>query len=164
MTAPPCREVPLNGHIRVASLGQQHINHPHLLPNQAPWARRELGRAWERFRAAPLSKPGHFFVVLFVWGWAGRGSGPAHQHKLWVEALYYDIHTGVREGSILSPLLYILFIDGLLDELSKSNLGVRLRNRLTGELTWVGALMYADDLLLLADGPGELQPAWNGSG
>ena len=81
-----------------------------------------------------------------------EGASPAD-----LEALYYDIHTGVREGSILSPLLYILFIDGLLDELSKSNLGVQLRNRLTGELTWVGALMYADDLLLLADGPGELQ-------
>ena len=42
-----------------------------------------------------------------------------------IEALYYDVNTGVREGSTLSPLLYILFIDGLLDELRK-RLGVHL--------------------------------------
>ena len=31
-----------------------------------------------------------------------------------LENLYYQIDTGVREGSIMSPLLYVLFIDGLL--------------------------------------------------
>ena len=45
-----------------------------------------------------------------------------------IEALYYDVNTGVREGSTLSPLLYILFIDGLLDELRKRKLGVLIRN------------------------------------
>ena len=28
-----------------------------------------------------------------------------------MDSLYYEVNTGVREGSILSPLLYILFID-----------------------------------------------------
>jgi hypothetical protein len=30
-----------------------------------------------------------------------------------LENQYYQIDTGVREGSIMSPLLYVLFIDGL---------------------------------------------------
>ena len=43
------------------------------------------------------------------------GSGDAELGTEELESLYYDVDTGVREGSILSPLLYILFIDGLLD-------------------------------------------------
>ena len=85
----------------------------------------------------------------------GRGDDELDPEEL--ESLYYDVDTGVREGSTLSPLLYILFIDGLLEELRRRKLGVRLHNRLTGALTWVGALMYADDLALIAAGPGELQ-------
>jgi len=74
-----------------------------------------------------------------------------------LENLYYQIDTGVREGSIMSPLLYVLFIDGLLQKLKERNLGVKIRHRHTRAPTWVGALMYADDLVLLADSPGELQ-------
>ena len=74
-----------------------------------------------------------------------------------LESLYYEVHTGVREGSILSPLLYILFIDGLLQKLRDENLGVTLKNWANGKSTWVGALMYADDLALQAKSPGELQ-------
>jgi hypothetical protein len=72
-----------------------------------------------------------------------------------LENLYYQIDTGVREGSIMSPLLYVLFIDGLLQKLKERNLGVKRRHRHTRATTWVGALMYADDLVLLADIPGE---------
>ena len=74
-----------------------------------------------------------------------------------MESLYYEVNTGVREGSILSPLLYILFIDGMLKDLRDSGYGVTLRNRNSGQRTWVGALMYADDLAIQAKSPGELQ-------
>ena len=57
----------------------------------------------------------------------------------------------------MSPLLYILFIDGLLQKLRDENLGVTLKNWANGKSTWVGALMYADDLALQAKSPGELQ-------
>ena len=74
-----------------------------------------------------------------------------------IEGLYYQIDTGVREGSIMSPLLYVLFIDGLLQELKSRGLGVSITHKHTLERTWVGALMYADDLVMMADTPGELQ-------
>ena len=74
-----------------------------------------------------------------------------------LESMYYQIETGVREGSIMSPLLYVLFIDGLLQELRSQGLGVHITHKNTLEKTWVGALMYADDLVMLADTPAELQ-------
>ena len=74
-----------------------------------------------------------------------------------LEGMYYQIETGVREGSIMSPLLYVLFIDGLLQELRSQGLGVHITHKNTLEKTWVGALMYADDLVMLADTPAELQ-------
>ena len=43
-----------------------------------------------------------------------------NKQLLEMESLCYDIDTGVREGSILPPLLHILFIDGLLAKLRKS--------------------------------------------
>jgi len=35
----------------------------------------------------------------------------------------FPIHQGVRQGAILSPLLYSIFVDKLLDLLSTSGLG-----------------------------------------
>jgi hypothetical protein len=71
--------------------------------------------------------------------------------------MYYQIETGVREGSIMSPLLHVLFIDGLLQELRSQGLCVHITYKNTLEKTWAGALMYADALVMLADMPAELQ-------
>ena len=49
-----------------------------------------------------------------------------------LEALYYKIETGLREGSILSPVLYLLFINGFIEELHKRNLGVTVLSSRTG--------------------------------
>ena len=59
----------------------------------------------------------------------------------------------------MSPWLYVLFIDGLLQELRSQGLGVHITvaHKNTLEKTWVEALMYADDLVMLADTPAELQ-------
>ena len=58
---------------------------------------------------------------------------------------------GVRQGAILSPLLYCIFVDDLLNTLQLSGLGARI-----GEV-FCGAPMYADDLALVASSPEELQ-------
>ena len=53
---------------------------------------------------------------------------------------------GVKQGGVLSPILYLLYTDGLLAKQPKlSNSGV--------SFFFVGALAYADDLVLLAPTP-----------
>jgi hypothetical protein len=66
----------------------------------------------------------------------------------------FQVHTGVHEGSPLSPLLFILFIAGLVRHL-RENGGDRLGFRLRGAT--VCCLLYADDVLLLATTRGGLQ-------
>lgn len=61
------------------------------------------------------------------------------------------IKRGVKQGDPLSPFLFNLVIDELLEKANLSGLGVRLRS---GQLA---ALAYADDLLLLAETDGDLQ-------
>ena len=63
----------------------------------------------------------------------------------------FPILQGVRQGAILSPLLYSIFVDDLLNTLDHSGLGARI-----GEV-FCGAPMYADDLALVASSPEELQ-------
>ena len=58
---------------------------------------------------------------------------------------------GVHQGAILSPLLYCIFVDDLLNTLEHSGLIARI-----GE-AFCGSPMYTDDLALVASSPEELQ-------
>ena len=63
----------------------------------------------------------------------------------------FQIHQGVRQGGILSPFLYCLFVDELLDTLTQSGHGAVISG------LYSGAPMYADDLVLIASSQAELQ-------
>jgi hypothetical protein len=56
----------------------------------------------------------------------------------------FRVSNGVRQGAILSPILFCVYFDVLLDNLSLSGIGCHIG------LFFVGALAYADDLVLLA--------------
>jgi hypothetical protein len=67
---------------------------------------------------------------------------------------FFSVTTGVRQGCILSPLLYSIWIN---------DLAIRIKERCAGvAVDRIGArrlhlLMYADDIVLLAETPAELQ-------
>ena len=75
---------------------------------------------------------------------------------VWNSATFatFPIRQGVRQGAILSPLLYSIFVDELLD-LSTPGYGVRVNS------IDIGASMYADDLALVAESPQKLQAMLN---
>ena len=55
----------------------------------------------------------------------------------------FSVSNGVQQGCILSPYLFAVYVDGLLEELSNSGVGCYWGS-------FVGALAYADDVVLLA--------------
>ena len=63
----------------------------------------------------------------------------------------FETTVGLPQGAVLSPLLYALFINGLAVELKQEGFGVDVFGRR------VGILLYADDIVLIAESPEQLQ-------
>ena len=56
----------------------------------------------------------------------------------------FRVHCGVRQGGVLSPLLFAIYVDDLISELRQSGYGLHI-----GSL-FIGSILYADDIALLA--------------
>ena len=56
----------------------------------------------------------------------------------------FCVHNGVKQGGILSPLLFTVYVDVLLLRLKQAGLGCHIGN------TFVGTVAYADDVVILA--------------
>ena len=64
---------------------------------------------------------------------------------------WFEVTAGVRQGCILSPLLYDIFIDGLAKEISSKCKGIEMDN------VCIKQLLYADDIVLIANSAEDLQ-------
>ena len=64
---------------------------------------------------------------------------------------WFDVNTGLKQGCKLSPLLLSLFINDLVEELKKLDIGIQIGDEK------VCILLYADDVVLLAENETELQ-------
>ena len=62
----------------------------------------------------------------------------------------FRISNGTRQGSVLSPTLFCVYLDELIIELRKLGLGCYMAG------LWMGACSYADDLLLIAPSRGAM--------
>ena len=67
--------------------------------------------------------------------WVSWGSARSTQFK---------VVNGTRQGSVLSPGFFSVYVDDLLIQLRKSNVGCYIGGK------FVGAAGYADDIILLA--------------
>ena len=57
----------------------------------------------------------------------------------------FTVSRGLRQGCVLSPLLFSLYVNSLVEKLRGAGVGVECRGRM------VTALLYADDAVLLAE-------------
>ena len=72
---------------------------------------------------------------------------------------YFDCPLGVKQGDILSPTLFSIFVNSLTVDLKNSNIGVSLDSP-SGAMI-VNHLVYADDLVCIAENPDDLQSLIN---
>ena len=64
---------------------------------------------------------------------------------------WFDVSVGLKQGCLLSPVLFNLFIDDLAKVLEQSGDGVLVDG------IKISCLFYADDLILIGDSPEDLQ-------
>jgi len=57
---------------------------------------------------------------------------------------WFQLLAGVRQGGILSPVLFVVYMDPLIMRLRRRGLGCSLYDE------FCGCLLYADDILLMA--------------
>ena len=68
---------------------------------------------------------------------------------------YFYVYKGVRQGGILSPKLYSVYVNDLSDYLFKIQIGCQIDN------VSVNHVMYADDICLMSPSPAALQKLIN---
>ena len=68
---------------------------------------------------------------------------------------YFSISNGVRQGGILSPKLFSVYVDDLSDKLVESKVGCSIDN------LCMNHVMYADDICFMALSPAALQELIN---
>ena len=64
---------------------------------------------------------------------------------------WFDINIGLRQGCVLSPLLFLIFVNDLIKEYNRSDSEV-----LVGDVR-INNLAFADDIVLIANNEEELQ-------
>ena len=92
------------------------------------------------FRSLMKGSPSHSvaFVIKYVYK---TGDPSLLERSVF---LSFTLSNGVKQGGILSPILFCTYIDSLLYSLAESGVGCFI-----GRL-FVGALVYADDIVLLS--------------
>ena len=56
---------------------------------------------------------------------------------------HFPVGNGVNKGGVLSPVLFIVYLDNLFKTLKQRNIGCKIGN------SYLGVFVYADDLTLL---------------
>jgi hypothetical protein len=114
----------------------------------------DLRKAYDRVMRSGL------WLKLWSYGIRGRMFRVLHgmYQNVWSAVLvdgglsqWFSLNIGLRQGCVLSPLLFDLFINGVAEELKQQGLGVSVMD------SKLSILMFADDIVLMASSEQELQ-------
>lgn len=114
----------------------------------------DLSKAFDRVNHSVLfnkmkamGTPDNIVQLLGIW-YSSNVS-----HVRWQTGLSksYHLEAGVRQGGVLSPILFNLYVDSILTRLQSNGMGCMLGK------VYIGCMMYADDLVLLSISVCELQ-------
>lgn len=108
------------------------------------WRDGLLYKLWQRGIRGNVWRIMHAFLD----GTSARARVRGRTSRLWYES------NGVRQGAILSPLEFLVYLDDLNAELERACAGVALDRN--GSAPRVRALFYADDIALFAESPEDL--------
>ena len=73
------------------------------------------------------------------------------QSELLGSKIKRKLHLGTPQGGVLSPILFSIYINKLIEKLRETGIGIKL------EEGRINALFYADDIILIAETRKELQ-------
>ena len=81
------------------------------------------------------------FINLLI-SWYGKSSASVRWGDAYSEV--FPVSAGVRQGGVLSPILFAVYMDDLINRLELSKLGCNIDG------IYLGCLLYADDIILLS--------------
>jgi len=88
-------------------------------------------------------------LLLLLERWFSTGMTCVKWRSVW--SSWYNLQCGIRQGGVLSPHLFAIYIDSLVDKVKASRCGCHERFYCTS------IILYADDILLIAPSVTSLQ-------
>jgi len=67
---------------------------------------------------------------------------------------FFKVDVGLRQGCLMSPILFALYINGLAEEIKKANIGARIIRKKKQRCS---ILLFADDIALIAEDKASLE-------
>jgi hypothetical protein len=90
-----------------------------------------------------------FYVIRVLLSWFVKTNACVRLNGVCTD--FMDVNSGVKQGGIMSPILYNVYVDDLMNKLLKENLGCTI-----GGISY-GAIFYADDIVLMGSSVKKVQ-------
>ena len=79
-----------------------------------------------------------------LYNWLNNSSCSVAWNGLLGTPFLLRCHSGIRQGGVLSPFLFAIYVNDLIDKLRQSGFGLYVAS------LFVGCILYADDIALLS--------------